>query len=170
MKTQDFLQMSKKYIFKTCMKCGESQDSKFIMNYEFVVNIDFREDGIYLTNRQKEYLYEIKYTDINSIDFMIYPRYTSGTKIARRDYNIAYTIHVNNQSFYFESMSYLIWKDILKLLNKKEILINDPLNLCETISNVKTEENFYAYCEQNIEYWKKEFQVIDPKPNNLIVK
>ena len=119
MKTQDFFQMSKKYIFKTCLKCGKNQDSKFTMNYELVVNIDFREDEIYITNKQKEYLYEIKYTDIISIDFMICPRYTSGTKIARRDYNIAYTIHMNNQSFYFESMSYLIWNDILMLLNRK---------------------------------------------------
>ena len=170
MKTQDFFQMSKKYIFKTCLKCGKNQDSKFTMNYELVVNIDFREDEIYITNKQKEYLYEIKYTDIISIDFMICPRYTSRTKIARSDYNIAYTIHMNNQSFYFESMSYLIWNDILMLLNRKGILINDPLNLCEAISNVKTAENFYAYCEQNIGYWKKEFQVIDPKLNNLIVK
>ena len=47
MKTQDFFQMSKKYIFKTCLKCGKNQDSKFTMNYELVVNIDFREDDIY---------------------------------------------------------------------------------------------------------------------------
>lgn len=171
MKTKDFLQISKKYIFKACLKCGENQDSKFILNYDFAVNMDFRDCEIYITDSHKKYLYEIKYEDIASIDFMVCSRYTSGTKIARRDYNITYTIHMNNHaSLYFESMSYLIWKDIIEILNKNKVVLNDPLNLFEMLVKIDETSDFYAYCEQNMESWKSEFQIVDPKINNLIGK
>lgn len=171
MKTMDFLTLSKRNIFHSFMKCNDKSDPTYIPNYAPLVIVEFNDLLFNVKDfNTKKVLLSCQYEDIVSIDLSICSRLMGVKFIATKMYDIEYVVHTKDFQLHFESKNPTIWIDILHVLNNHHVKINDPLLLEESILNCKEINNFYDFCEKNIDNWKEHFHILDPKVGDLIEK
>ena len=112
------------------MKCNKKQESRYIPKYAPLVIVEFNDDVLKIEdfcNHQD--LMNLQYNTIESVDLFVCTRYISLKVVPKKMYDIEYVIKTNDLELHFESKSIELWKDIFEVLNKHQVIINDPLKL-----------------------------------------
>lgn len=171
MNTNDFLQLSKRNIFHTFIKCKDESDSKYILNYAPSIIVEFNDDELDIKDfNTRKSLLKIKYTEMVSISLSVCSRLIAMRFAPTKMYDIEYIIKTDSNEFHFECKNPLIWKEILKILNNHHVSIIDPLFLVKCIENCDQGDGFYDFCQKNIASWKEKYNVLDPKVGDSIRK
>lgn len=169
MNTNDFLQLSKRNIFHSFVKCKDASDPKYIPNYAPSLIVEFNEKEINIKDMNtKKCIHTILYEEIVSISLSICSRLMAIRFAPTKMYDIEYIIKTDSYKFHFECKNPEIWKDIYDVLNAYQVKIIDPLQLIDNIKDCKQTGDFYDFCQKNITSWKEKYNILDPKVGDLI--
>lgn len=100
MNTNDFLQLSKRNIFHTFIKCKDESDSKYILNYAPSIIVEFNDDELDIKDfNTRKSLLKIKYTEMVSISLSVCSRLMAMRFVPTKMYDIEYIIKTDSNEF-----------------------------------------------------------------------